>query len=177
MAARQDLFRLRNSSLASLVAASLLVAPALQGKAFAARGHTLAGLASEGRSAGTERTRAQPRSQTVASNDRIQGTWQGQYICGQGVTELVLTVSGSQYENLSATFRFEVRRDKPIRGEFLMAGYYEPADRSLNLSPLEWVVRPPGYIAVGIEAKMNAEGDVLEGRIMSSACSWVRLRR
>lgn len=108
------------------------------------------------------------------ANVNISGVWKGSYQCAQGVTALVLTVSGPN-RALDARFRFETRDG--VTGEFLMTGAYSDADRALVLRPSGWISRPRGFDGVPIVAKFDPQAGELVGRIDYPGCVWVRLAR
>jgi len=114
-----------------------------------------------------------------SSAQDIQGVWVGQYICGQGVTGLTLTITGGNPQQLTARFRTHPLPQNPRapESEFELAGSFNPAARQIELRPTRWIQQPPGYSMVGLRGVLQADGQRLQGNIVFGGCSVFALTR
>jgi gag-polyprotein putative aspartyl protease len=77
--------------------------------------------------------------------------WTGSYNCAQGLTGLHLRISPTAAGSVEAMFQFGAghgSQDIPS-GSFLLKGALRN-DGFLELDPVQWVSRPPGYVMVGL---------------------------
>lgn len=110
----------------------------------------------------------------------LTGTWVGTYRCAQGLTGLTLTIDEAGPERARATFLFYPERSNPAvpSGCFAMTGRYDAASRRLTLSGGRWIVRPRGYVAVGLAGTVDAGAGVIAGRVTEAeGCTSFRLER
>jgi hypothetical protein len=110
---------------------------------------------------------------------RLTGTWRGTYMCAQGLTGLTLTIEPSAY-GLTAVFEFYPIAQNSLvpTGRFRMEGFFDGTWRTLTLQPREWIEQPPGYLTVGLEARVDLDWGVILGRVTGApACTWFRLSR
>jgi hypothetical protein len=115
----------------------------------------------------------------AAAQPELRGTWRGAYHCNQGNTALALSIEPRKDGTLSALFHFEAASDNPgvPTGCFEMEGRFDAASGRAELRPLRWVLRPPGYLMVGLEGVLSVEGARLEGRVAGPGCTSFRLER
>jgi hypothetical protein len=98
----------------------------------------------------------------------IAGEWRGQYVCGQGVTALHLTIEKrGGGDAISATFSFGPLPQNPDvpRGAYAMQGTYDPRTHRLRLDAEQWIKAPPGYVMVGLDGYMSTSGQKISGRV------------
>ena len=114
------------------------------------------------------------------ADDGVLGTWQGHYFCGQGDTALTLTLrSGDRPGELSGLFHFEspsVNRRVP-EGCFTMAGTFSGTTRTVSLTAVRWLLRPPNYVTVDLVGQLAAGGGRLSGRVLGPFCQGFDLHR
>jgi hypothetical protein len=109
----------------------------------------------------------------AAAQQDLRGTWRGAYQCAQGNTALALSIEPRKDGSLTALFHFEAAADNPgvPTGCFEMEGDFDPATGQADLRPLRWVLRPAGYIMVGLAGRLSGMGDRLEGRVRGPGCT------
>lgn len=114
-----------------------------------------------------------------AELSRLLGVWRGTYVCAQGLTGLMLTVSGSRANVLEAEFAFYPVPENPRvpAGRFRMSGVFDNATQTLHLRPGQWLERPPGYLTVSLSASVDLEAGEMVGTVSGSGCGPVRLTR
>ncbi|MFI8106361.1 serine/threonine-protein kinase [Streptomyces sp. NPDC086023] len=110
----------------------------------------------------------------------VVGTWRGSYRCTQGLTRLDLTISGAGGTALKAVFAFSAHPDNPTvpTGSFTMIGSYE--DGRMVLRGDQWIVRPPGYLTVDLEAEVTGGSpSVINGTVAAdgSTCTTFAVER
>lgn len=105
------------------------------------------------------------------------GSWAGWYDCRQGRTALELDVSVTGPESLQALFYFHAVSSNPRvpAGCFLMAGKVDPVNAALALHPTAWLLRPVGFVPVGLHGMLNQ--NQLQGFISGPGCSDFLLTR
>jgi hypothetical protein len=115
----------------------------------------------------------------AAAQEELRGTWRGDYICGQGVTALALTIEPRKDGSLTALFHFEAVPDNPDvpTGCYEMQGRFTPATGDVALSPLRWLRRPPNYVMVGLDGRLAPDGAQIEGQVQGPGCSFFRVQR
>ncbi|MFD3720763.1 protein kinase [Streptomyces sp. NPDC058674] len=102
----------------------------------------------------------------------VVGSWQGTYLCGQGLTRLDLRITSPGGRALAAVFAFSAHPDNPTvpNGSFTMVGSFENGRMVLRAD--RWINQPPGYLAVDLAAVVVGERPaVLSGTVVSSAAS------
>ena len=114
------------------------------------------------------------------AEDGAPGTWEGNYFCGQGDTELTLTLrpSGSEGE-LDGVFRFHgsARNPRVPDGCFTMTGTYDGQTRAVRLSAGRWLLQPFGYVSVDLMGQLAPGGDRLSGQVVGPLCQGFDLHR
>lgn len=108
------------------------------------------------------------------------GEWTGAYTCIQGQTSLQLGISMQPDGKLSALFRFgnmPSNRSVPD-GCFVMNGAFDRETRRVILFPAQWRLRPPGFVMVGLEGKLDPDGRHFDGTVTGgSLCTTFDLER
>lgn len=96
----------------------------------------------------------------------MQGTWQGTYVCAQGLTALSLDVTAQPNGDLTATFDFSAVPSNPSvpTGSYSMTGHFYPG--SVVLRQNQWINHPSGYDMVDVVGSPPSAGaDVFNGSI------------
>jgi len=120
-----------------------------------------------------------PGAGPVGAQDAgIAGVWRGTYTCAQGVTGLVLRITGSG-EAVTARFEFFPDPSNPgvASGAYTMTGRYDTKSRALALRQERWVDQPQGYIMVDLDGILSADGRTLAGRVGHESCSGFTVSR
>lgn len=102
----------------------------------------------------------------------VVGDWHGSYFCGQGRTQLVLTISSPGGSALDALFTFSEHPDNPgvPSGSFTMKGTWE--DGEMVLLGDRWRSRPEDYLMVDLEARVEGEPvSRIHGTVNDPSCS------
>lgn len=102
----------------------------------------------------------------------VVGSWQGTYLCGQGLTRLDLRITSPGGRTLEAVFAFSAHPDNPTvpNGSFSMVGSFE--DGRMILRADRWINRPPGYLTVDLTAVVTGDRPaVLSGSVVSTAAA------
>jgi hypothetical protein len=109
----------------------------------------------------------------------ISGDWEGTYGCSQGVTGLDLRVEVSASGKLTVFADFYPVLSNPSvpSGSILATGSYNA--KGVTITPVKWLVEPPGYEMVGLSgATPGAKGvNTFRGSISNSACGTFLLHR
>jgi len=95
--------------------------------------------------------------------------WSGQYVCGQGKTDLVIRIK--QVEGLRVAGVFEFAVSAQITGSFHIHGEYEPAMRRIAFQTGDWISQPAGYTQVGLMGHLDRSGRVISGVVDGRGCS------
>ena len=101
-------------------------------------------------------------------------TWTGTYVCGQGLTNLVLHVARAG-ANVDGTAEFTTKTN--IKGVFKVAGPYSPPTRHLHLEGTEWVVRPGNFVTVNFDGHVSADGKTFSGNVQGPGCTTFSVKR
>jgi hypothetical protein len=116
--------------------------------------------------------------------DQLNGSWQGTYICPQGLTGLRLVVEAKSENEVYAMFNFFPHPTNPSvpPGSFRMKGSYTSFASSqipdvLKLSATSWIKQPPGYRTVDLEGNVDLTQGKLDGRILDPGCDVVNLTK
>ncbi len=113
----------------------------------------------------------------VGNGAEVGGTWQGSYICNQGLTGLTLTVVPSPHGAAKGVFRFyQVDANPGVPdGCFAMSG--NVFGDELRLQAGKWLFRPFGYVTVDLAGSVSPDGSELTGAIFGPKCTSFSLRR
>ena len=107
--------------------------------------------------------------------------WNGRYECAQGITGLALTLDLEAGGRATAVFEFGPVPENPAipSGRYLMAGtFFQSAEGTqLTLVPDRWIAQPPGYLMVGLEARIDAPARAMSGRVEHPTCTVLSLIR
>ncbi len=109
-----------------------------------------------------------PTLTATPANAQQASIMQGQYTCGQGSSDLRLSLTRRGTSELDAVFEFYSPRDRAA-GSFRLAGSISSTGEFV-LRPTEWVRRPTGYTMVGIRGRLAQEGRDANGRVESAGC-------
>ncbi|MCX4545724.1 serine/threonine protein kinase [Streptomyces sp. NBC_01565] len=115
---------------------------------------------------------AVPPSASVSQPLPVVGSWQGTYLCGQGLTRLDLTITSPGGHALEAVFAFSAHPDNPgvPNGSFTMTGSFQ--NGRMTLRGDRWINQPPGYLMVDLEAGVTGPRPALiSGAVISSVAS------
>ena len=110
--------------------------------------------------------------EALAQEPKYVTVYEGEYICGQGKTALVLRLHErkptDEYDTV--TFEFGPTKDNPSvpEGAFLVDGRFPAAGGSMLLAPLQWIKRPRGYHMVALRGASNDGGMNFEGAVASA---------
>jgi hypothetical protein len=85
----------------------------------------------------------------------LTGTWRGKYVCGQGVTALVLTLQGQEDGRVEGTFAFSAAPENPgvPSGSYRVEGSLSPG-MVLRLDAREWIQQPQDYVSVSLVGRV-----------------------
>ncbi|WP_137180460.1 hypothetical protein [Roseomonas sp. AR75] len=110
---------------------------------------------------------------------RWDGEWVGAYVCGQGKTGLTLRLRARGDGMLGGLFHFWPLPGNPgaAEGCFEMRATPRPgAPPALSLTAGRWLLEPPDYVTVDLEAWMGEDGQVF-GNVDGPGCTVFSLRR
>lgn len=117
----------------------------------------------------------------AASAQDVTGDWTGRYICNQGVTALHLIIQNADKPGaIVATFSFGPPPENPgvPKGTYVMRGKYDRTAYRVTLEGQRWIKQPDGYVMVGLDGRMSADGDRIVGRVPDmDGCTNFELRR
>jgi hypothetical protein len=107
----------------------------------------------------------------------IDGVYNGTYICGQGTTDLKLSLEGSPRGNISALFTFYLPPGTQQHGyTYSLRGRYNPQTSKFSLTPVQWETEhPDNFGMVGMNGTASASG--LDGNITGGACRTFHVER
>lgn len=107
----------------------------------------------------------------------INGTWQGSYICNQGLTGLTLTVAPTKDGSARGVFRFYQVDENPgvPDGCFAMSGTV--SGNGIQLQAEAWLYRPKHYVTVDLAGTLSPDGTSLAGSIFGPNCTTFVLHR
>lgn len=146
------------------LAAAMVVAGAATGAL--AQGSLLGGLAGKSGKGPTEAPAPEPvpvptpAPVPAPAKGSFTGVWQGTYTCAQGVTGLTLTFAAPAGGEVTAEVSFYAVASNPgvPSGRFTVVGSQPaPGDRKLEMFPLGWIERPPGYAMIGFDLELSAD--------------------
>jgi hypothetical protein len=104
-------------------------------------------------------------------------SWHGEYVCGQGLTALVVRiVSAGDCNRIDAIFDF-AHAPTGAAGRYKMRGTYDATTRAITFAPGTWIAQPPGYVTVGMSGTVSADGRAYTGSITNPSCGPFRVER
>jgi len=109
----------------------------------------------------------------------LNGTWQGTYICAQGLTNLKLVIAAKSTTDIDAVFLFSAHASNPTvpSGSFRMKGVYTIFNSSeipntLELKATNWISRPSGYMTVDLQGNLTPSDRRIVGNVLNApGCS------
>nr|MDA8248243.1 hypothetical protein [Rhodospirillales bacterium] len=107
------------------------------------------------------------------------GAWVGSYVCAQGLTALDLTLDSPDGTTVTGIFHFATlppHRAVP-EGCFRVTGRFDKATGTVTLSPAGWLLRPAGFVTVGLSGAVSPDGTMLAGRVYGPWCDTFTVRR
>ena len=118
-------------------------------------------------------------SLTSSQVDFLSGTWQGTYICPQGLTNIKLVISAKNENNIDAVFMFYANSNNQTvpSGSFRMKGILlnlnsPDIPNTLELKATRWISRPSGYLTVDLQGNILPSQDRIVGNVLNaSGCS------
>lgn len=117
---------------------------------------------------------------TTTNGYRVEGTstWEGRYVCTQGVTGLTLELRGTGGTSVSATFQFYGVPENPgvPTGAYVLTGVIR-GDGTIELVPDHWLAQPERYVMVGMWGVLDRASGVMRGAITNPACAEFDLHR
>lgn len=118
-------------------------------------------------------------NQPLRAEDGPAGVWVGRYTCGQGETGLTLAIESGDNGTVRARFVFYPIGSNPNvpEGCFAMAGAYSPPNRQIDLVSKGWILRPKGYVTVGLSGQISADGASMTGGVDGPRCTTFELHR
>lgn len=121
------------------------------------------------------------QSKIASANSNVEflnGTWQGTYICRQGLTNLKLIIKAKTPTNINAVFIFSANASNPTvpSGSFRMKGTYEnfkDADISnrLELKATDWISQPSGWVTVDLQGNVSSSEKRIVGNVLHPDCT------
>jgi hypothetical protein len=95
-------------------------------------------------------------TETPADASELTGTWRGKYMCGQGVTALVLELRGQEDGRVEGTFTFSATPENPgvPSGSYRVEGSLSPG-MVLRLDGREWIQQPEDYVSVPLVGRVE----------------------
>ena len=125
-------------------------------------------------------TRVQPPLRPLEKFPHVS-KWHGEYICTQGVTDVVLTIT---YEHGQADVVFEfgptASNPVPLKGATRLTGPMTEAVEggfTIAAEPFEWIQQPTNYIMVGFVATSDPKLERLVGKMQHPNCGNITVDR
>ncbi|MCU0544409.1 MAG: hypothetical protein MUE44_19910 [Oscillatoriaceae cyanobacterium Prado104] len=120
-----------------------------------------------------------PQSPSISSQLQfLNGTWEGTYVCGQGLTRFKLAIAANSTAEIDAVFTFFAHPRNPSvpSGSFRMVGTYTSFNSPeipglLELKATTWINRPSGYLTVNLQGNVFTSEKRIIGEVTSSGCS------
>lgn len=118
---------------------------------------------------------------TIASQLKfLNGTWEGTYMCSQGLTNLRLEIVAKSTTDIDTVFYFSAPSSNPSvsSGSFRMKGIYQVFNSPkipnlLELKATSWINQPNGYFTVDLLGNVFPDEKRITGQVKSniSGCS------
>jgi hypothetical protein len=111
--------------------------------------------------------------------DFLSGTWQGTYICPQGLTNIKLVIDAKNASEIDAVFIFYANASNQTvpSGSFQMQGNFKNLNSReipnvLELKATKWISHPSGYITVDLQGNVLPSQDRIVGNVLNApGCS------
>lgn len=118
------------------------------------------------------------QSNSISSQvESLNGTWEGTYVCSQGLTKLKLVIEANSTTDIDAVFLFSAHPQNPSvpSGSFRMEGNLEVFDSPdipelLDLKATTWINRPSGYNTVDLRGDVSSSNRRISGDVIMSGC-------
>jgi DNA-binding transcriptional MerR regulator len=114
------------------------------------------------------------------SQNTILAEYKGSYECRLGSARFTLQVLGnSKPAGTNYIFSFGPTAENPSvpEGSFIMQGGLDLAGGSLNLSPVSWLVKPAGFVMIGLVGSSADGGRTYSGKISGPGCTTFSVQR
>jgi hypothetical protein len=107
----------------------------------------------------------------------LTGVYNGKYTCGQGTTNLKLSLTVSPAGDISGLFTFYLPPGTQKQGyTYSLHGQYNPQTAKIALTPVRWETEhPANFIMVGMNRTFGS--NELTGTITGGACSTFNVER
>lgn len=111
--------------------------------------------------------------------DPRTGVWQGTGRCGDMEFGVALSIVVNPDDSLVAmqTYYPGPSGGRLESGVLEMEGTYDPAQGTVTLLPRDWVYKPQGHTALGIQGTMDVDRGAFTGTYTVEGCDTVELRR
>lgn len=118
-------------------------------------------------------------SKSIASQaDLLSGTWEGTYVCSQGLTRLKLIIKAQNETDIDAVFIFSAHSSNPSvpSGSFRMKGSFDNFNSPdipnlLSLDGTSWIDGSSGYQTVDLKGNISSSRRKITGDITTPGCS------
>jgi hypothetical protein len=118
-------------------------------------------------------------SKSIASQAAfLSGTWEGTYVCRQGLTRLKLVIKAQSETDIDAVFLFSAHPNNPSvpSGSFRMKGSFESFNSPdipnlLSLDGTSWIDGSSGYETVDLKGNISSSKRKITGNITTPGCS------
>lgn len=109
----------------------------------------------------------------------LTGNWEGTYSCGQGLTNLNLSIDQSDSSELSAVFKFSANRSNTSvpSGSYSMVGTYDNKTNKITLRATDWINQPSGYVTVDLAGTVSQGNTKMSGDVLNSSCTTFTLEK
>lgn len=116
---------------------------------------------------------------TSSPNDDLTGNWEGTYSCGQGLTNLNLSIFQRNLSEISAVFKFSANSSNPSvpSGSYKMVGTYDNKTNKIMLRATDWIKQPLGYVAVDLVGNILQRNTKISGEVVNSSCTTFTLEK
>jgi hypothetical protein len=119
------------------------------------------------------------QSLPVASQvEFLNGTWEGAYVCRQGLTNLKLVIKAKSTTEIDAVFLFSAHPKNPNvpSGSFRMTGNLEISSSKdipdlLDLKATTWMNRPADWVTIDLRGDISSSKRRITGNVLTSGCS------
>ncbi len=105
---------------------------------------------------------------TPAFADTLTGLWRGEYVCGQGVTAMALSLREDKRGNVQATMTFSQHPENPgvPTGCFTLAGRHNARTGALALTKQKWIKQPDAFwYMIDLNGKISDDGRNYAGAV------------
>lgn len=109
----------------------------------------------------------------------LAGRWEGEFRCQQDTIGMALQLDPPASGALNGRFEFFPTGSAPSfqPGSFATAGRFDADSRRLRLDAGRWIERSWGFQTHDLMGEVQADGAMIEGRILTPGCTGFQLRR